>query len=176
MNLNSKNIELLIWKLAPAILTFLLFIFSIIPKHIWGAEYVMPPLPLISIFYWGRLQSTSLSYWFIFLIALLTDAVSGTPLGLSALLYLGFLAVLHAQSKYIHKEGFIIIWGYFIILTSTIIALQWLAMSFSGSSSHTALPAFIQLLLTLSCYPLFHKLFDRLAEHIKQRQWALSHG
>jgi rod shape-determining protein MreD len=173
--LNFKNLELVFWALVPASITLLLLIFCIIPKHLWGISYIMPLLPLIPVFYWGRAHTSEIPYWFAFIIGISSDALSGTPLGLSALLYLLFLFILHAQGKYLHKEGFIIIWGYFIILLATTSMLGWVFMSFTGNQFHAALPAFLQWLLTSACYPIFHKLFDMVAEHIKQRRWILLH-
>jgi rod shape-determining protein MreD len=176
MNISLKNLELLLWMFVPASITFLLFILFMIPKHLWGVGYVMPLLPLIPIFYWGKLHAQEMPYWFVCLIGLLIDIVSGTPLGLSSLLYLVLLVILHTQSKLINKEGFIVIWGHFIILTAIIFTIQWLVISLSNNQFNIILPAIIQYLLTVSFYPLFHSLFDRLAEHIKQRCGMISHG
>lgn len=176
MTISLKRLELLLWVAMPAGITFLLFILCVIPKHIWGISYIMPLLPIIPIFYWGRMQATEIPYWFACLIGLLMDVVSGTPLGLSALLYVLFLMTIHTQSKYIHKEGFIIIWGYFIMLLAIISVLQWLIMSFSGNQIQAIPAALIQWLITASFYPIFHKMFDRVSDHVKQRRWILTHG
>lgn len=152
-----------------------MFILCAIPKYIWGINYIMPVLTLIPVFYWGRWQTAEITYWLVFIIGLLTDVVSGLPLGLSALLYILFLLILHKQAKYMHNEGFAIVWGYFILLLSVISMIEWVLMSFSGNQAHAALAAILQLLITASCYPFFHKLFDYISEYIKQRRWILSH-
>lgn len=176
MIIGLKRLELLLWTVTPACITFLLFILYTIPKHLWGMNYIMPLLPLLPIFYWGRLHAPEIPYWFVFLIGLLMDVVSGTPLGLSAMLYLLFLTMLQAQSKYIHKEGFIIVWFYFAFLLSIICALQWIVLSFPGNFFHTITPVFMQWIVTTGSYPLFHKLFDRLADHISHRHWIILHA
>ncbi len=160
----------------PASITALLFVICIIPKHLWGVSYIVPLLPLLPVFYWGRLQTAEMPYWFVGLVGLLTDVVSSTPLGLTSLLYLLFLALLHIQSKYIHKEGFAIIWSYFTMLLALISALQWIVMSLLAGQLYAFVPALVQLFLTASIYPLFHKIFDAVAEHIKQRRWVIMHG
>ena len=176
MKKKPKRFESVLWKTVPMIITLILFVFCIIPKHLWGMGYVMPALPLIPIFYWGRFGGAEISYWFVFIIGILTDAITGTPLGLSAILYLLFLAVLHAQSKYIHKEGFVIIWGYFMILLAGISFLQWLIISSLNGQFYATIPALIQLLVSISIYPLFHQFFDKISGHIKQRRWIMTHG
>ncbi len=176
MNISIKRLELLLWLVTPAIITFLLFILCAIPKYVWGINYIMPVLPLIPIFYWGRLQAAEMPYWLAFITGLLMDVVSGLPLGLSAFLYILFLVMLHNQSKYIHKEGFAITWGYFTLLLAIISVFEWAIMSFSGNQLHAIPAAVIQWLITASLYPLFHKLFDSISERIKQRKWIISHG
>jgi rod shape-determining protein MreD len=172
----SKRLELLLWLATPIAITCVLFILCIIPKHIWGMNYVMPLLPLLSIFYWGTIHAPEMPYWFACLIGLLMDVITGVPLGLSALLYLLFLVITHTQSKYIHKEVFMIIWGYFMMLVAVICISQWLIISLSGKQLQPIPAVFIQWLLTIGLYPMFHKLFDNIAEHIKQRRWILSHA
>lgn len=175
-NMIFKRLELLLWLVAPAAITCVMFLLCIIPKHILGMNHIMPLLPLMPIFYWGTIQSPEMPYWFAFLIGLLMDVVSGLPLGLTALLYLIFLVMTHTQSKYIHKEGFIIILGYFMLLVAILCALQWLLISFSGKQVQAIPAAAMQWLLTIGLYPMFHKLFDNIAEHIKQRRWILAHA
>jgi rod shape-determining protein MreD len=175
MIISIKRLELLLWLVTPAVITFLMFILCAIPKYVWGINYIMPVLPLIPVFYWGREQTPEITYWFVFIIGLLTDVVSGLPLGMSALLYILFLLILHKQAKYMHKEGFAIVWGYFILLLAIISMIEWVLMSFSANQTHAIPAAILQLLITASCYPLFHKMFDIISDHIKQRRWILSH-
>jgi hypothetical protein len=40
----------------------------------------------------------------------------------------------------------------------------------------SVLPAFLQWLLTVCCYPILHKLFDGLSEYISERRWQILHG
>ncbi len=174
--MSFKRLELLLWMATPIAIACLMFMLSVIPKHIWGMNYTMPLLPLLPIFYWGTIQAPEMPYWFAFLIGLLMDVVSGLPLGLTALLYMIFLVVTHSQSKYIHKEGFIIIWGYFMLLVAIICLCQWLLISFSAKQWQALPAALIQWLLTVGLYPMFHKLFDNIAEHIRQRRWILAHA
>ncbi len=136
---------------------------------------VMPLLPLAAIFYWGRVQNPEMSYWFACLIGLLTDALSGAPLGLSSLLYLLFLFTLHTQSKYLQKEGFVMQWFYFAALLAGMGFLQWLIMSLLASNLYNIFPALTQFFLTISIYPLLHKFFDTLELKRQDRRWWLTH-
>jgi rod shape-determining protein MreD len=170
-----KNVELFIWAVMPACVTLFLFLFCTIPKHLWGINSAMPVLPLISIFYWGRVKTPEIPLWFAFLVGLLTDIIGGTPLGLSALLYLLFLLTLHERSKHLQNEGFMFIWWYFVMLLMGFCLLQFVIMSGFGNQFSALTPAFLQLFLTAGLYPLFHKLFDLLAEKCQHRRWLITH-
>lgn len=172
----TSRFELLFWGALPGIITLLLTILYLSAKHISGMAHFMPALPLIPVFYWGMMQAREMPYWFVFMVGLVIDAVSGLPLGLSSLLYVFFLVLLHMQRKYFHKEGFVIKWGYFALLLGATSAMNWAMLSLFNSRAENFLPAIIQWLLTVGCYPALHRGFDGLNEHIHSRRWHILHG
>jgi rod shape-determining protein MreD len=172
-----KQVELFLWAVTPTLITFFLFLFCTINKHIWGINSAMPLLPLIPIFYWGRAQSSEMQLWFAFAIGLLTDAVSGLPLfGLSALLYMVFLMVLNSRAQQLQKQGFMFVWWYFTMLLTALFFLQFITMSIFEKHLYEIARVFLQWFLTAGLYPLFHKLFDKLSEKCQQRRWILAHS
>ncbi|MDE3060389.1 MAG: rod shape-determining protein MreD [Pseudomonadota bacterium] len=173
---SSTRMELWLWSAMPSIITFILAVFTLSSKHIPGLAPIMPALPLIPIFYWGTMHAREMPYGFLFALGLAVDAASGLPLGLSSVLYMLFLALLRAQRRFFHKEGFIVKWGYFTLLMGIVFCVQWLLLSFFYSRALPAGAAFIQWGLTACCYPLLHKLFDGISEHIHARRWQLLHG
>jgi len=172
----SRRLELLFLAMLPALITIALAVFFLSSKHISGLNHFMPILPLIPVFYWGMAHARDMPYWFVFLLGLMMDAVMGLPLGMSSLLYMLFLMLLHAQRKYIHKEGFVIKWGYFAGLLGIISFLNWAMLSLFNSRSETFSPAILQWFLTICCYPFMHKGFDGLYEYIHSRRWQILHG
>ena len=172
----SKRVELFFLSALPIIITTLLTVFFLAAKHIGGLDHFMPLLPIIPIFYWGMTHAREMPFWFVFVLGLVMDAVMGMPLGLSSLLYIVFLMLLHAQRKYIHKEGFLIKWGYFAGLLGAVCMLNWLILTLLNSKSETLLSGFLQWFLTICCYPFMHKGFDELYEYISSRRWQILHG
>jgi rod shape-determining protein MreD len=170
-----KKLEIALWASLPGAITLALMLFYLIPKHISGLGNVMPLLPLIPVYFWGLHQRKEVPYWFVFLLGLIMDTVTGLPLGLTSLLYVFFLALLHAQFKYIYKEGFIIKWGYFAMLLGAMIMVNWLMLVLFYSDTFSLKFAIIQWLLTICIYPLFHMLFAALSERIAARRWKLEH-
>lgn len=172
----GQRLELIFWAVMPALLTIFLTIAFLIPKHIAGLSYVMPLLPLMPVFYWGMMHAREMPYWFVFMLGLLMDPAQGTPLGLSSLLYMAFLALLHAQRRYIYKEGFMIKWGYFSMLLGIVGVLGWLLLSFFHSQAQPIQPALVQWVITSACYPVLHRGFDSIYEFVSQRRWRILRG
>ncbi len=171
-----KRLELMFWALLPALLTIALIVLSLVPKHLGGLGSVMPLLPLMPIFYWGMSHAREMPYWFAFAAGVLMDAATGLPLGLSSLLLIIFLALLHAQRKYIHKEGFLIKWGYFSVLLLVYAAMSWLCLSLLYARMLAVVPALVQWLLSVGMYPFLHVCFERIDRHIHERRWRVLHG
>src|SRR6266478_1286686 len=105
------RLELAFLASTPGLITTALAIFFLSSKHLSGLGQFMPALPLIPVFYWGLTHTRDMPYWFLFALGLVMDAVMGAPLGLSSLLYMLFLKLLHMQRRFIHKEGFVIKWS-----------------------------------------------------------------
>lgn len=159
-----NKLGLLFWAAVPCLITLLCVIFYLIPKHISGLGSFMPILPMIPIFYWGLTEARVMPYWAVFAFGLIIDSVTGLPLGLSAFLNVAFLAILHAQYKYIYKEGFVIQWGYFALILGVVGVAHWLLLYiFYGKAPGVKYPL-IQWLLTMCCYPFFHQLFTVLSD------------
>jgi rod shape-determining protein MreD len=171
-----RKLELMFWAAMPCLITGFLLILYLAPKHAAGLGQFMPALPMIPMFYWGLLHAREMPYWFVFVIGLVMDSISGAPLGLSSLLYMFFLAMLHAQRKYIVKEGFVIKWGYFGALLALMLAIQWTVMFALTGQPQGFGQALLQWLLTIFCYPPLHKAFDLVYERISERRWELLHG
>lgn len=170
-----KRVELFLWAMMPVSVAFLLFLLCLIPKHIWGIGEVMPILPLIPMFYWG-IKASEIPIWFGFFLGIITDAVSGAPLlGLSSLLYILFLFIVQSRAKHLQKEGFAFIWLNFSSLLAGFYFIQFLVFSIYNHQIFATAPAFLQFLLTVGLYPLFHKLFDIIEEKCQHRNWLLKH-
>ena len=172
----SRRLELFVLNAAPSLLCVGLALLCVIPKHMSGLGNFMPLLWLMPIFFWGTNESRDVPYGVAFAVGLLLDATAGHALGFSSLLTVFFLAVAHTQRKYIQKEGFVIQWGYFAVLLAGYQAAGWFALSMLGDRWLPVNAAMLQWALTLCFYPVFHKGFEKLSEHIQHRRWQIIHG
>jgi rod shape-determining protein MreD len=167
------RLELHAWNTRPSLIVLLLALVCLLPKYLSGFGQFMPMLPLIPIFFWAMYESRDIPYWVAFLIGFLMDAISGQPLGLSSLMNLFFMVVAHAQRKYIHKEGFVIQWGYFALIAASYQLATWTVLSLFIGQWLGFGSAFFQWVLTVCVYPPLHKLFERVNAHLHHRRWEL---
>ncbi len=172
----NRRLELYFWTSVPAMLTLFLVMVCLAPKHISGLEKVMPLLPLMPVFYWGMLHAREMPYWFVFSVGIIVDTATGQPLGISSLLYIIFLAMLHAQRKYFHKEGFIIKWAYFCGMLLVMVVLNWICLSLYFMTFLSLSLSLVQWLITAGLYPLMHSGFDIVDKRIQERRWRILHG
>lgn len=172
----SKRLELQFIAALPSVFAALLAVFYLVPKYIAGLNNVMPLLPLIPVFFWGIMIARATPYWVVFVIGLVLDAAQGAPLGLSSLLYMLFLTMLESQRKLLHKEGFLPKWASLAVLFAIMSGLNWLLLSWFHASAMPLVPAVIQWGLTVAIYPVLHKGFDLLDQHMHTRRWQIMHG
>lgn len=170
----SQKFELYLCNCVPGLLTLFLALCCLVPKHVEGLASYMPLLTLPPIFYWGIRHANEMPFWFVFVLGLIMDAVMGQPLGFTSLLYIFFLITLYAQRKYIHKEGFIIKWGYFGLLLALYQFAGWALLSIIAGHSMPMGSAFAQWVLTVFFYPLLHKAFETIESMIGKARWHIA--
>lgn len=171
-----RRLELIFWSLIPPCIILALALFTLLPKHMFGLSYFMPPLVMIPLFFFGLLQPRDVPYSLVFALGLVMDAVQGLPLGFSSLQYLLLLILLGEQSKYIIKEGFAVKWCYFAVLLLAVSFAGWVLLGLLQSQMQPLMPLLVQCLLTLCFYPLLHHAFDLLHEQSKHRRRQIAHG
>lgn len=171
----SRSLELAFWSVLPGIVTLLCIFLYTAPKYI-GIAGIMPLMQLAAIYFWGIHRPREVPYWFLFLSGILTDALQGTPLGVSSILYILFLLILLSQLKHVYKEGFILKWVFFAVLLLVIMGIQWVCMLVVTSQFYPLSAPLVQWLVTVGLYPLLHVCFTRLASAAAHRRWKLQHA
>lgn len=171
----AKRLELFFLSVLPSLVAIVLTVLYLSAKHLSGVNQFMPLLPILPIFYWGMV-ARDMHYIFVFLIGIILDAVIGMPLGLTSILFMIFLIMVHSQRKFFHKDIFLIKWAYFAVLMAVMSIANWFLLAFFMQHNEPLAPGLLQWLLTTLTYPIFHRIFDSIDNYIHDRRWHILHG
>lgn len=99
----------------PVALTLLVAILSVVPLRLPGHALLAPDVVLMTVFYWTVHRPDLMRGWAAFAVGLLTDVLTGAPLGVNALVLVLVHAALLAQHKVFRGKGFGLVWCAFAL-------------------------------------------------------------
>jgi rod shape-determining protein MreD len=139
------------WRLAlPTGITLLSLLIMLLP--VWVPGPLMPQMGLLGVAYWVLSRRSLMPPLSMFIIGLAQDLWLGTPLGLNALLLLGFGLVLSGQVQVFASRPFSFGWLTMLPVAALYALLSWVLMQmFIGPVSF--LPSLLQAVTTALCYP-----------------------
>ena len=141
-------------QLTPFGLTMLLLLIGVVPLHVPGFGAVTPVLPLITVFHWALYRPQLMPAVAVFAIGLLQDALTGTPIGVSAAVFVLVHGVVNTQRRFFFGKSFAIAWLGFALVSSAAFVLTWVLVSAFYGVLIQPQALFFQALLTLGCFPL----------------------
>ena len=138
----------------PFWLTFLLALMTVVPLRIDGFAIVTPSLVSIAVFYWSLHRPYLMPAPIVFLLGIISDILTGAPMGLSSLMLLIIHAIAVSQRHIFVGKAFVMSWwGYFLVATG-IALLSWVIACLYSLTLIPILPVLMQLALTLLVFPL----------------------
>jgi len=149
-------------KLAPFVFTVVLALLAVLRVPAPGFVDIAPMLPVIAVFYWSLYRPELLPPVAVFTIGILVDSLSGTPLGVNALLLLAVCAFVRSQRQLLEPKGFILHWFAFLIVVAMFESLRWALMSLLGGSFLALGPPAYMAGLAVALYPFFSWLLLRV--------------
>ncbi len=161
-----ERTELQLRSLTPFVFTLLMVLASAVPWHIPHFAPVTPTFAVMAIYYWSIYRPEKLPYAATFFLGLLHDLLTGTPLGLSALIYLVLQSILRSQRTFFHGKPFLVVWWGFSLVMPVFALVSWIVASLYFNAPLPPLPFVIQAVLTMLLYPLFGLLFMALHRHM----------
>jgi rod shape-determining protein MreD len=161
----SKNKYLLslVWLIPLAITLILIGLFYSI-ANVTDSALVIPAITAASVFYWRLFAPEMMNLAQIFLLGLIEDSVSNSPLGMHAALYIVMAHFIQRYDAWFSKAKFSFIWLAFAMLLCFVSLMNWLAMV---ALSGTLLPAsdlIYQTVIATLFYPAAHALFNYVKE------------
>ena len=157
--LRSKNLIRKILSNIPILLLFISVLNDFDLNHL-GLKYFSFNFSYILIFYYSLKKSESLGYTYIFIAGLFNDVVTGTPMGLSSLMYL----ILCVAASYLRnitlRPSLINDCIFFLITISVINSLLFVSLNFIFNYELSYFDQIINVTYTFLFYFLFSNLFD----------------
>jgi rod shape-determining protein MreD len=156
---HKKQLNLFLYKYFPLILLFI-SVLNETDFNYLELKYFSFNFSYILIFYYSLRRSQSLGYIYIFIAGLFNDAVLGTPLGISSLIYL-ILCGAAAYLRNITLRPSLIKDSIFFLITILIVnSLIFLTLNFIFKYEVDYIDQIINIIFTFLLYFLFSGLFN----------------
>ena len=155
-----RRVEVGLRGTVPLMVTLTLVVLCAVPYGIPGLDTVMPLFPLLSVYFWSVHRPNLTPVLGHFVIGLFQDVLIGTPLGLSAAMFVGIHAAVHYQRRFFHGKTFLVLWSSFALLMTIIVLLSYVVVALYNLSFVPIFPVLLQLSLTIAFYPLLTRLFQ----------------
>ena len=169
--LRNKNLIRKILSNIPILLLFISVLNNFDFNHL-GLKYFSFNFSYILIFYYSLKKSESLGYTYIFIAGLFNDVVTGTPMGLSSLMYL-ILCVAASYLRNITLRPSLINDCIFFIITILVInSLLFVSLNFIFNYELSYFDQIINITYTFLFYFLFSNLFDFFEKYLVGRNNA----
>ena len=166
--LRNKNFIRKILSKMPIILLFISVLNNFDFNHL-GLKYFSFNFSYILIFYYSLKKSESLGYIYIFIAGLFNDVVTGTPMGLSSLMYL-ILCVAASYLRNITLRPSLIKDCIFFLITILVInSLLFVSLNFIFNYELNYFDQIINITYTFLFYFLFSNLFDFFEKYLVGR-------
>ena len=160
------NIFDIVRLIVPVLTITVLVIASFLPFNISQEVVIFPSLTLITIFYWAIYRPDLVPPVFIFLIGLLKDIGTGTPVGLMASVFLIIYSVSFGQRRFFIGKTFYYTWFGFAVISGASLFIIWVMSAlFLGRVGVLMIPL-MQYFLSVVIFPVVIWFFVRLQRHL----------
>lgn len=125
----EERAELAGRMILPYSVLVFLFLLNVVSVPYPLSAVFKAPFLVMAIYYWSVYRPTMLPPWFLFIIGLLFDILSGVPLGLNAGLFVLLRMAVVDQRRFLTGQAFMMVWLGFAIVNTIYHILQWLLFS-----------------------------------------------
>lgn len=148
----------------PPLITCLLIFFTLAPIRVSYVAAAAPLLPLMAVYHFSLFRPAYLPPLLLFVLGLLIDLLQGgpgSPLGISALVFILVRALLERNRRYLVDVSFVFIWIGYALLSAVAVALLWAANCLWNWQLIDPAPALFQYVISLFFYPIVGWLLGR---------------
>jgi rod shape-determining protein MreD len=149
------------------LIAILFTIFNLSSAQSAAMPAFVPLFDVMIIYYFAVYRNGIFSFWFLFLLGLWSDALSGLPLGITSFCYLLVVKFFHIlNQRFSLRENFRQIFEQFIGFIFALLILKWLLLSLYNGAFYSLSPILAQMILTSVLYIIMHKFFDYLSRKL----------
>lgn len=141
-------------SLVPITTTALLILVAELPLPLPFYGVAAPWLPLMGVYYWSILRPDLMPRSAVFAVGLLQDFLMGTPLGLSAVIYLLAHAALVTKRRFLVGRPFWIFWWGFALVALAGTVLAWALVSLLNGTLIRLPTLVFGLFVTIAAFPM----------------------
>lgn len=130
-----------------------LILLSVLPLGLAGYGEIRPAFVLMAVYYWAIYRPYMLSPLGTFLAGLTLDLLTGTPLGLQALVLLAVRLVTGTQQKFMLSQRFGVMWACFGLVALSSGLVQWLIFGVVNWQITSLKPVFVGAAVSALLFP-----------------------
>lgn len=113
-------------NLSPLISALLLMLLFMVPLRLPNFGTITPQIALMAVFYWAIYRPDLVGPVTIGLLGFVQDALSGTPLGMNAMIFLLAHSSVVSQRQLFLAHGFFVLWWGFALTALIVGLVAWL--------------------------------------------------
>lgn len=156
--------------LAKFILLYLILVFFVIfnvfDVSLVGLSNILPFFDIAAIFYFA-VYKRYISIWFVFLLGVWTDSLSGNIIGVSSLCYIAVITLfLFLNHKMYIRESFAQIWQQFVVFSFLFLLFKYLTLVAINGVFYDSFELFFRFIITSLLYATLHRFFDYLSRKL----------
>ncbi len=148
-------------RMLPFAVTVVLAMAAAVPLHLPGFAALAPAVTLISVYYWTIFRPDLMPAPAVFAIGLLQDILSGTALGVNALILLLVYTVVLGQRRFFLGKSFLVMWWGFALVVAGAFMAMWMMLSSLDGAILDPLPAVFEGLVTVGLFPVLTRIYIR---------------
>lgn len=149
--------EMGLWRLGmaiPGLVSLILVLLGSLPVGVPFLGPMLPAFGLIAVHVFALQRPDLMPHWLAFGLGLLTDLLSGGPLGLTALVFLGVQVLSASQRRVLIGRPFLLGWGVFALIALAAAIVSWIIACAYFLDIVNPAAALLQVAITVTLFPL----------------------
>lgn len=146
-----------------------LVIFQAVPIGQWAGVAIYPNILLLAVYYWSVFQPQRVHPMLLFMLGLLSDIVTGAPLGIHPLMLLLVRSIVLSQRRLFLAQQFLFVWLGMFVTALFGYAIIWISLQIISDGPVSVNVMLVPIVSTVLLYPLWHWLCDRLYKADEKR-------